>query len=225
MCIPKAPCYTRRVQLIEWIRDLLKNPGHLIDWGGYPGLMAIIFLETGAMVFFLPGDSLLFVAGLYAARGNLNIGLLIALLIPMAVIGDATSYYIGKKTGPALFTRPKSLLFRPAYAEAAQKFYDKHGGKAIIIARFAPLVRTFVPVVAGIAQMKYSLFARYNVIGAAAWITSMTVLGYYLGQIEWIGANIDKVIVAIVFVSILPGIISILKARFGKRSDAPGTTD
>lgn len=213
------------MHIIEWIRDLLKNPGHLIEWGGYPGLAAIIFLETGAMVFFLPGDSLLFVAGLYAARGNLNLGLLIALLIPMAVMGDATSYYIGKKTGPALFNKPKSLLFRPEYAKAASDFYDKHGGKAIIIARFAPLVRTFVPVIAGIAQMKYSLFARYNVIGAAAWIISMTVLGYFLGQIAWIGANMDKVIVLIVFLSILPGLISFARARFGKKPDPSTSAD
>jgi membrane-associated protein len=207
------------VQLIDWIRDLLKNPGHLIEWGGYPGLAAIIFLETGAMVFFLPGDSLLFVAGLYAAQGHLNIGVLLALLIPMAVLGDATSYYIGKKTGPALFKRPKSLLFRPEYAQAAHDFYEKHGGIAIIMARFAPIVRTFVPVIAGVAQMKYSLFARYNVIGAALWITSMTVLGYYLGQIEMIRDNLDKVLVIIVLLSILPGIIGVLRARFGKKNE------
>jgi membrane-associated protein len=124
------------------------------------------------MIFFLPGDSLLVVAGLYAAKGDLNIFALNALLIPMAILGDATSYYIGKKTGPKIFNRPRSRFFRPEHVQAAHAFYEKHGGKAIIIARFMPLVRTFVPVIAGVGQMTYRKFAAYNVIGGAAWVPS-----------------------------------------------------
>lgn len=194
---------------ISFVIDLLRHPGEHIAWLGYPGLALIIFLETGAMVFFLPGDSLLVVAGVYAAKGDLSIGLLNALLIPAAIIGDALSYYIGKTTGPVIFNRPQSRFFRPDYLRAAQAFYEKHGGKAIIIARFMPLVRTFVPVVAGVAQMRYRDFALYNITGGISWVASMTLLGYVLGtRIPNLGSHIEKVIIVIVFLSILPGIIA-----------------
>lgn len=207
--------------VIDWIIkgfafviDLLRHPGEYITWLGYPGLTLIIFLETGAMVFFLPGDSLLVVAGVYAANGDLNVGLLNALLIPAAIIGDAVSYSIGKKTGPMIFNRPESRFFRPAYLHAAREFYEKHGGKAIIIARFMPIVRTFVPVVAGVAQMRYRDFAVYNITGGVAWVSSMTLLGYVLGsRIPNLGSHIEKVIIVIVFLSILPGIIGWWRSR------------
>lgn len=199
-------------ELIGFIRD----PGELIKWGGYPGLALIVFLETGAMVFFLPGDSLLVVAGLYASAGKLNILYLNLLLIPMAIIGDATSYVIGSRSGPKIFNRPESRFFKPAHVKAAQDFYEKHGGKAIIIARFMPLVRTFVPVVAGVAQMPYRRFAMFNVVGAAAWVLSMTLTGFLLGNlVPNIDKHIEKVIIVVVFLSILPGIIEYLKARRG----------
>lgn len=197
-------------ELIHFIRD----PGELIKWGGYPGLALIVFLETGAMVFFLPGDSLLVVAGLYASAGKLDILWLNLLLIPMAIIGDATSYFIGARSGPKIFNRPESRFFKPAHVKAAHDFYEKHGGKAIIIARFMPLVRTFVPVVAGVAQMPYRRFAMFNVVGAAAWVLSMTLTGYLLGNlVPNIGGHIEKVIVVVVFLSILPGLIEYLRAR------------
>jgi membrane-associated protein len=120
------------VSIISWIVDLIRDPGALITWGGYPGLALIIFVETGALVFFLPGDSLLVMAGLYAAKGDLSIVALNLLLIPCAVIGDATSYYIGAKSGPHLFNRPRSRLFRPEHLRAAHDFYERHGGKAIL---------------------------------------------------------------------------------------------
>ncbi len=199
---------------IEWAIALLRDPGPFIAWAGYPGLAAIIFLETGAMIFWLPGDSLLFVAGMYAAKGDLNLLALNALLIPMAILGDACSYWIGRKTGPKIFNRPKSRFFNPGHVRAAQAFYERHGGKAIVLARFMPLVRTFTPVVAGVAGMRYRDFSIYNVAGGVGWIVSMTCLGYLLGaRFPIVGEHIEKVILLIVFVSILPAIIAYLRER------------
>jgi membrane-associated protein len=194
-------------QLIQFIRD----PAYLAELG-YPVLALIIFLETGAMVFFLPGDSLLVTAGVYAANGKLDLLLLNLILIPCAIVGDALSYYIGAKAGPMLFNRPRSRFFRPEHVAAAHGFYERHGGKAIIIARFMPIMRTFVPVVAGIAGMRYRDFATYNIIGGASWVTSMTVLGYFVGKTP-LGKHIEAVIIVVVFLSILPGIIAWLRSR------------
>jgi membrane-associated protein len=211
------------VELFRWLIDLVRDPGELIRWGGYPGLSLIVFLETGALVFFLPGDSLLVMAGVYAANGNLSIWALNLLLIPMAILGDATSYTIGYRSGPHIFNRPRSRLFRPEHVRAAHAFYEKHGGKAIILARFMPLVRTFVPVVAGVAQMRYRDFAAYNVIGGAAWVLSMTLLGFGLGRsIPNLANHIEKVIVVVVFLSILPGIVEYLRARRRATAAASG---
>ena len=202
-------------QIIHWIRE----PGELIKLGGYPGLALIIFLETGALVFFLPGDSLLVTAGLYAAKGDLSIWVLNLLLIPMAIIGDAVSYTIGSRSGPRIFNRPDSRFFKPEHMDKARQFYEKHGGKAIIIARFMPLVRTFVPVVAGAAKMPYRRFFLFNVVGGAGWILSMTLTGYLLGSVvPNIDKHIEKVIVLVVFLSILPGIVEYFRA---KRKAAP----
>jgi membrane-associated protein len=200
-------------KLIQFIRD----PAYLAE-AGYPVLALVIFAETGAMVFFLPGDSLLVVAGTYAAAGKLSLIWLNLLLIPMAIIGDATSYWMGKKTGPLLFNKPRSRFFRPEHVHAAQRFYDKHGGKAIILARFMPLVRTFVPVIAGIAGMPYRRFATYNVIGGAAWISSMTVLGYFVG-LSPLGKHIELVIIAVVGISISPMIWAWWKSRRAKKAE------
>jgi membrane-associated protein len=215
--------YTRSVELFRWLIDLIRDPGELIRWGGYPGLALIVFLETGALVFFLPGDSLLVMAGVYAANGNLSIWALNLLLIPMAVLGDAVSYNIGARSGPHIFNRPRSRLFRPEHVRAAHEFYEKHGGKAIILARFMPLVRTFVPVVAGVAQMRYRDFAMFNVVGATLWVLSMTLLGYALGNtIPNLERHIEKVIVVVVFLSILPGIVEWMRAR-RRRATAAAT--
>lgn len=203
--------------LLSWLRD----PGLAIAWAGYPGMALIIFLETGALVAFLPGDSLLVVAGTYAAKGDLNLLYLNALLIPMAILGDAVSYFIGSKSGPALFKRPQSRFFKPDHLKAAHAFYEKHGGKAIIVARFMPIVRTFVPVVAGIAGMPYRRFALFNVVGGASWVASMTLVGYFIGQIvPDIGKHIEKVIIVVVFVSILPGFVAWLRSRNAPKSQA-----
>jgi membrane-associated protein len=184
-------------------------------------MAVIVFLETGALVFFLPGDSLLVMAGVYAANGNLSMWALNLLLIPMAVAGDAVSYTIGARSGPHIFNRPRSRLFRPEHVRAAHAFYEKHGGKAIILARFMPLVRTFVPVVAGVAQMRYRDFAMFNVVGGAAWVLSMTLIGYGLGTtIPNLDRHIEKVIVLVVLISLLPGVVEYVRAR-RRRSAAP----
>jgi membrane-associated protein len=209
------------VEIIRWFIDLIRDPGELIRWGGYPGLALIVFLETGALVFFLPGDSLLVMAGVYAAKGDLSIWALNLLLIPMAILGDAVSYNIGARAGPHLFNRPRSRFFRPEHLHAAHAFYEKHGGKAIILARFMPLVRTFVPVVAGVAKMSYRKFAMFNVVGAAAWVLSMTLLGYGLGNtIPDLEKHIEKVIVVVVLLSIAPGFVEWWRAR-RRRAAAP----
>lgn len=210
------------VELLNRIIGFIRDPAYLVELG-YPTLALIIFLETGALVFFLPGDSLLVTAGLYAAKPDgLSIVVLNALLIPCAIIGDATSYFIGSRTGPALFTREENWFFKPKYVKAAADFYERYGGVAIILARFMPLVRTFVPVVAGVAQMPYPRFAAYNVIGGAAWVFSMTMTGYILGNlVPNIGQHIEKVIVVVVVLSILPGIIGWFRRTRGV-SPSPG---
>jgi membrane-associated protein len=210
------------VGILQTIVDTIRDPGDLIRWGGYPAMTAIIFLETGALIPFLPGDSLLVVAGLYAADGELSLLTLNLLLIPAAILGDAVSYRIGAKAGPRLFNRPRSRFFRPEHLRAAHDFYERHGGVTIIVARFMPIIRTFAPVVAGAAGMGYRRFAIYNVTGGALWVMSMTFTGYYLGSlIPGIDRHIEKVILIVVFLSILPGIVGWLRARGRARGKTP----
>jgi membrane-associated protein len=191
----------------------------LIRWGGYVGLTAIVFAETGLLVgFFLPGDSLLVTAGLLAARGYLNVYLLGVLLSIAAIAGNSVGYAIGKATGPRLFTRENSLLFNRKHLQRAHAFYERHGGKTMVLARFMPIVRTFVPVVAGVAAMEFRAFTAYNVLGGLLWIWSMLFLGYFLGRyVPGIGEHVEIMILVIVFVSILPGIIGwIRQSRAGR---------
>jgi len=197
----------------------------LVQAGGYVALAIIVFTETGLMIgFFLPGDSLLVTAGLFAAKGDLNIVLLNALLMACAILGDATGYYIGKKLGPALYRREDSLLFKKKHLIATHEFYERHGGKTIIIARFVPIVRTFAPVVAGIAGMGYRRFAMFNIIGGIGWVFSMTMLGYLLvTMFPATEKHIEKVIIIVIFLSLLPGIIEWLRAR-RKAAKAADTT-
>jgi membrane-associated protein len=199
------------MELLQELIHFIRDPAYLAELG-YPTLALIIFLETGALIFFLPGDSLLVTAGVYAAAGKLDLLVLNVLLIPCAIVGDALSYWIGSKTGPMLFNRPRSRVFRPEHVRLAQMFYERHGGKAIILARFMPILRTFVPVVAGIAGMRYGRFASYNVIGGAAWVSSMTVLGFFVGKSP-LGKHIELVIIAVVVLSIMPGLIAWWRSR------------
>lgn len=202
---------------MTWLRpliDLLRDPGALIAWGGYPALAAIVFLETGAMVFFLPGDSLLIVAGFYAAKGDLDIVVLNALLAPLAILGDACAYHIGRRMGRGLYARPDGRLIKRAHIEAATRFYEQHGGKAIVLARFTPLVRSFVPVVAGVAGMPYRQFFAYNAAGGVGWVGSMTLVGWGLGsRYPFLLEHMEKIIVAVVALSLLPGVVEYLRAK------------
>jgi membrane-associated protein len=217
-------------QIVDYFLHLDRYLAQVINACGlwtYGVLFAIVFCETGLVILpFLPGDSLLFAAGALTATTSLQLGWMVVLLSVAAIIGDAVSYQIGKRAGPMLFNRPKSRFFNPDHIKAAHDFYEKHGGKAIVIARFMPLVRTFVPVVAGIAGMGYRRFASYNIIGGAAWIASMTCLGYFLGGIaEKAGfpleKHIEKVIIVVVFLSILPGIIAWWKNRRAEAAPPP----
>ena len=195
----------------------LKDPRLLVQAGGYIGLTAIIFSETGLLIgFFLPGDSLLVTAGLLSSQPQfgLNMWLLGVLLTLAAIIGNTVGYAIGWYTGPRLFTRDDSLLFKKKHLYQAQTFYEKHGGKTLVIARFMPIVRTFVPVVAGLAKMNMRSYTAYNVLGAMLWIWLMLFIGYFLGRyIPGIEHHITKVILVVIFLSLLPGIISWQRER------------
>lgn len=199
----------------------LTNIKELVTWAGYPGLAAIIFSETGLLVgFFLPGDSLLVTAGLFAAAGYFEVTILIPLLIFCAIIGNATGYYIGKKGGHALYNREDSRFFKKKHLLKTKEFYEHYGPLTIVMAQFMPFARTFAPVVAGIAEMKYTRFASYNVFGAILWITSMVLIGYFLGStIPNIDKNIHYVIVVIVLLSLLPAIIKFLQLKYGRKAE------
>jgi membrane-associated protein len=201
----------------------LLNPESLLTSGGIFLLAAIVFAESGLLIgFFLPGDSLLFIAGFLASPAGQeatgkhvlpNIVIVMAVAAAMAIIGDQVGYLIGKKLGPAVFARPKSRLFDPAHVVRANEFFAKYGSRTIILARFVPVVRTFVPVVAGVGEMDYKTFVRFNIIGGLAWGAGIPLLGYFLGKIDFVKNNIEVAILAIVLVSLLPVIIEFIKHR------------
>ncbi len=185
---------------------------------GYFVLILVVFAETGLLVgFFLPGDSLLVVAGLYAANGDLNVLILLSTLFIAAVVGDAVGFLTGAKLGPRIFTRPKSMFFRPEHLQRAHAFYEKYGGKTIIIARFVPIVRTFAPIVAGAAQMSYRQFVIFNIVGAFLWVFGMILTGYFLGRlIPGLDQYIEWVALTIILLSLMPLVIEYIKARRAK---------
>ncbi len=207
------------MELIKEFFEKLRDIQALVAWAGYIGLFIIVFAETGLLIgFFLPGDSLLFTAGLFAAQGLFNIFELNFLLVIAAVTGDAVGYYIGKKGGHALYSRPDSRFFKRKYLMMTKEFYEKYGNFTIVAARWMPFARTFAPVVAGIAEMPYSHFLTYNIIGGTTWVLSMTLAGYFLGQtFPWVTKNLELVIVIILFLSVLPGVIKYLQVRYGKK--------
>lgn len=185
----------------------------------YAILFLIVFCETGLVVTpFLPGDSLLFVAGTLAATGQMNPHTLVALLIVAAILGDAVNYSIGRLFGQRLFSNPQSRIFRQAYLERTHAFYERHGGKTIILARFVPIVRTFAPFVAGMGKMNYRHFALFNVTGGIIWVTAFVYAGYWFGNMPIVKQNLELLILGIIFVSVLPGLIEYWRQRRRKNT-------
>ena len=184
----------------------------------YAILFLIIFCETGLVATpFLPGDSLLFAAGGIAAVGGMNVHIMVLILLIAAILGDAVNFMIGKYFGAKLFSNPDSKIFRRAYLEKTHAFYEKHGGKTIIIARFVPIVRTFAPFVAGMGDMHYGRFIRYNIIGALAWVLLFSYLGYFFANIPLVKNNLGLVLGAIIVISILPAVIEIVRAKYAAK--------
>ncbi len=219
------------VDFLIQVKDFL-NPKFLIDYllnllgiYVYFGLFFIIFAETGLAVgFFLPGDSLLVVSGLFAAAGKLNVSLVMLAFFLGSVIGDNTGYWTGRMMGKTLFNRESSRIFKPSRVEKARQFFDKYGVKTVVLARFVPIVRTFAPLVVGATEMPYYKFLMFSILGGALWISSMVLAGYFLGGVveRALGIrledHIEKVVIVVVFLSLLPPIIEFLKHRFGKKA-------
>jgi len=217
--------------MISWLLDFLRTlttPERLIHllstvvtgWEGYAMLTAIVFAETGLLVgFVLPGDSLLFTIGVVAGAGQLNLTVMLILMICACMLGDWCGYLLGRRAGPAIFDRPDSRFFKQEYLRRTEAFYEKHGGKTIIYAKFVPIIRTFAPFVAGVGKMRYIRFLSFDVFGGIGWVCSMTVLGYFLGEIPFVRRNFEKFVLLVIFVSVLPIILHAVKARFPRKSE------
>lgn len=198
-------------EFLEFLKNLI-DPEWIMAHGGIYIVMAIIFAETGLFIgFFFPGDSLLFVTGMIIAGASTpfdsdvyNLLYWLTLIIISGILGNFVGYWFGRKSGPLLFQKKDTLLFKQKHLHQAKDFYDKRGGAAIVLARFLPIVRTFAPIVGGIVKMDYKKFTFYNVIGCIAWVTSMTLMGYFMGENEWVKNNLEKVIILIIFVTTAP---------------------
>jgi len=202
------------MEVISQFFSNLSNLEELIKWGGLTVLIIIVFAETGLLIgFFLPGDSLLITAGLIAAQGYLDIYVLNISLIIAAIVGDQVGYWFGKKTGPKIFNREKSIFFAKDHLVKAKHFYEKYGGRAIIYARFVPFARTFAPIVAGVGDMSYKKFVSYNIFGGILWVTSMTLLGYFFGNIPFVKKNFEYVIIGVIILSLVPVVVGYLSHR------------
>jgi membrane-associated protein len=208
-------------QMLDLYRSLT-NPDRLIQllgtllsgWLGYAAMFAVVFSETGLLVgFFLPGDSFLFTIGVVSGAGAVNIVAVNIVLMLAAILGDSTGYLLGRQTGPRVFSRPDSRFFKQQYVTRTKAFYDRYGGKTIIFARFVPIVRTFAAFIAGVGQMPYLRFLPFSICGGIGWVFMMTMLGYELGSVPFVRQNFDKVILLIIFLSLLPTIIEVAKAR------------
>jgi membrane-associated protein len=198
----------------EWLQ-----PDTIISWLGpwaLIGLALIVFAECGLLLgFFLPGDSLLFTAGLFVAQGAIRapLWLVCVILVVAAFVGNATGYWIGRAAGPAIFDKPESRLFKPKHVAKTQEFFDKYGNRAIVLARFVPIVRTFITVMAGVGRMEPKRYLTYSLIGGVGWAAGVTVLGFWLGQFEFVRSNIELMLILIVLLSVLPIIVEIVRAR------------
>jgi len=203
------------LSLDESVAALAAQHGHWI----YAILFLIIFAETGLVVFpFLPGDSILFIAGTVVATADLNVHLLVLVLTAAAILGDSVNYAVGHFIGPRVYDRPDSRWFRKAHLQRTQAFYDKYGGVTIIIGRFVPIIRTFAPFLAGVAGMSYRRFLAFNVVGAIAWITSLVYAGYLFGNIPWVKQNLSLIVIGIVIVSLLPAITTFIRERRSRKT-------
>jgi membrane-associated protein len=216
--------------LIDWLLHLDAHLDVLINaYGGwtYLVLFVIIFAETGLVATpFLPGDSLLFAVGTFAARGSLHLGAAIALLAAAAFLGDTANYWIGHFVGPKVFHKENVRFLNKKYLDRTHQFYERHGGKTIIIARFVPIIRTFAPFVAGIGSMGYGRFIAYNVFGGVGWVTVVTLAGYFFGNIAIVKRHFSLAIMAIIVISVLPGIIEFLRQRsLARRGSDPAPDD
>jgi membrane-associated protein len=209
--------------LLDFLRTLT-TPERLIQllstamsgWAGYAMLAGIVFAETGLLVgFVLPGDSLLFTIGVVAGAGELNLVMIMLLLICASMLGDWSGYLLGRRVGPAIFNRPDSRFFKQEHLQRTKAFYEKHGGKTIIYAKFVPIIRTFAPFIAGVANMRYLRFLSFDIFGGVGWVFSMTILGYLLGEVAIVRRNFEKFVLLIIFVSLLPVIIHALRAKLG----------
>ena len=208
----------------------LTNPERLIQllstamsgWAGYAMLSGIVFAETGLLVgFVLPGDSLLFTIGVVAGAGELNLVVIVLLLVCASMLGDWSGYLLGRRAGPAIFNRPDSRFFKQEHLQRTKVFYEKHGGKTIVYAKFVPIIRTFAPFVAGVANMRYLRFLSFDIFGGIGWVCSMTILGYVLGEVPIVRRHFEKFVLLIIFVSLLPLIIQFLKAKSGTVDSNP----
>jgi membrane-associated protein len=209
-------------ELLLYLHDPEKLKS-LIAWGSYPALFAIIYSETGLLLgFFLPGDSLLVTAGIMAGQGYLHAATLCVLLSAAAVMGDNTGYWIGRRTGPLIFRKPKSLLFNPRNVDRAQRFYERYGAKTVVLCRFVPIVRTFAPVVAGVGRMTYRRYVAFSVMGGIAWICSMTLTGYYLGTRPWVDKYLHLIIAMVIAISFIPAVVEVLRERARARGELQG---
>lgn len=192
----------------EFIKELT-NPESIIRYGGLALLIFVIFAETGLMVgFFLPGDSLVFVSGLLCATEpelmNVHITTLVLALTLAAILGNMAGYYFGRKAGPALFTKDDNLLFKKKYIAITKSFYERHGGKSLVLGRFLPIIRTFAPILAGVIKMDLKIFIAYSVAGGVLWIGSLSIIGYYLGGFEWVNKHLNVIIIALLIATTIP---------------------
>lgn len=221
---------------MEWLKHLIDIVLHLdlyLNWLvenygtlTYSILFLIVFCETGLVVMpFLPGDSLLFAAGALAATGGLKVFYVFLLLATASIIGDSVNYWVGYFIGPKVFSREQSRLLNRQYLDRTHQFYEKHGGKTVIIARFMPIIRTFAPFVAGIGRMTYLKFLTFSVTGSILWVGAFLYAGFFFGNIPFVKKNFTLVVLAIIFVSLLPGVIEFLRAKYGKKESVTATQE
>jgi membrane-associated protein len=220
-----VPVHSAALAAVPMLGPDWLDPEKLIEsFGPYAivGICVVIFIETGLLFPILPGDSLLFTAGLLVSTGVIDFPLLGLCLLTFgaAFLGDQTGYLIGRKAGPRIFRREDSRFFKQSYVDQTYAFFDKYGGRAIVLARFVPIVRTYIPVAAGVGRMPYRHFVTYNLIGALLWGVGVTLLGYWLGQVAFIRDNLEAMALLIVAVSVLPMVVEVVRARRGRGRDA-----